>query len=143
MVRCRGHCSLSQQSEVAPMIRPRRTPRTLIVMLAVAAVALVPTLTPQVHAQGLSNCVDVTGRAAGRVACSALVWANGVQLRMTFANQHFTGATPSDKVGDFYVVAPHTGAPQGTLPFLHDHVGSNVPAQNHGTYHVHVHGYFV
>jgi hypothetical protein len=85
----------------------------------------------------------VTGNAADRVACYELVWVNGVQRRMTFANQHFTGATPSDNIGNFYVVAPQTGTPQGTLPFLHDHVVGDVPAHNQGTYRVHLHGYFV
>jgi hypothetical protein len=62
---------------------------------------------------------------------------------MTFANTQFHGATPTDKQDVFYVVAPQTSAPQGTLPFLHDHVVRDVPPQNHGAYSVQLHGFFV
>ena len=125
------------------MIRSQRTTRVLIATIAVAALALVSVPAPPVHAEGLRNCVDVTGSAAGRVACYEAVWVNGLQLRMTFANQQFPGATPSDKLDNFYVVAPQTDTPQGPLPFPHDHVVGDVPAQNHGDYSVHLHGYFV
>ena len=83
---------------------------------------------------------------AGRSgACYELVWVNGVQLRMTFPQQgeEFPGAKPSDKVDNFYVVAPQTGTPQGTLPFLHDHVVRDVPSHNQGAYSVLVRGFFV
>jgi hypothetical protein len=62
---------------------------------------------------------------------------------MTFSNVQFTGATPSDKLDNFYVVAPQTDTAQGTLPFPHDHVVRDVPRQNHGTYSVHLRGIFV
>ncbi len=64
---------------------------------------------------------------------------------MTFPQQaqEFPGAGPTDKVDMFYVVAPQTGTPQGTLPFLHDHVVRDVPSQNHGAYSVLLRGYFV
>lgn len=120
-----------------------KTIRVLIATIAAAALVFVSAATLPAHAEGLRNCVDVTGNASGRVACYETVWANGVQLRMTFSNQQFTGATPSDRVGNFYVLAPQTSSPQGTLPFLHDHVVGTVPAQNHGSYRVIYHGYFV
>nr|MDQ3328321.1 hypothetical protein [Chloroflexota bacterium] len=99
---------------------------------------------PPVQAAGLRNLVDLTGRAVDRVGCYELVWANGVQLRMTFANLRFAGATPSERVDNFYVLAPQTDTPQGTAPsFPHDHVVGNVPVQNRGGYRVHLHAYFV
>jgi len=125
------------------MTRFQKTTRNLIATITVAALALVLPTAPPVHAEGLRNCVDVTGSAAGRVACYEAVWVNGVQLRMTFADQQSTGATPTDKLDNFYVLAPQTDTIQGTLPFPHDHVVGNVPAQNHGGYSVHLHAYFV
>ena len=125
------------------MIHFPKMTRVLIATIAIAVLALVPVPAPPLQADGLRNCVDVTGSAAGRVGCYEAVWVNGVQLRMTFANQHFTGATPSDKLDNFYVLAPQTATPQGTLPFPHDHVVGAVPAQNQGDYRVHLHGFFV
>jgi hypothetical protein len=128
--------------EVRKMTHYRKITGVLIATIALAALAFgLPAAAP-VHAAGLRNCVDVTGPAAAHVACYELVWANGVQFTMTFANQGFTGATPSDKLDNFYVVAPQTGAPQGTLPFLHDHVVRDVPRQNHGDYSVKLRGIF-
>ncbi len=129
--------------KVSKMTRPRKTTRVLIATMIVAALALVLPTAPPVRAAGLRNCVDLTGRDVDRVGCYELVWRNGVQLRMTFAVQQFTGATPTDKLDNFYVVAPQTDTIQGTLPFPHDHVVGNVPAQNRGGYRVHLHGYFV
>ena len=56
----------------------RQTPRVLIAALAVAALALVVRAAPPVEAAGLTNCVELIGRAG---ACYETVWANGVQLR--------------------------------------------------------------
>jgi hypothetical protein len=93
---------------------------------------------------GIRNCVEITGPGAGRVACYELVWADGVQYRMTFSNQGFDGATPQP-LDPFYVLAPQTGAPQGYPPntFPHDHVVRAIPAGNHGTYSVRLQGFFV
>ena len=124
-------------------IRFQRASRVLLATMAVAALALVPTAAPPVDAAGLRNCVDVTGRAAARIGCYEDVWANGVELRMTFANSQFTGATPSDRLDAFYVLAPQTDTAQGSLPFPHDHVVRDVPPQNHGAYSVQLHGFFV
>ena len=131
------------KAEVRKMTHYRKITRVLIATITIAALALVLSAAPPVHAAGLRNCVDVTGPAAGHVACYELVWANGVQLRMTFANTQFKGATPSDKLDNFYVVAQQTDTPQGTLPFLHDHVVRDVPRQNHGEYSVLLRGFFV
>ncbi len=126
------------------MTNLQRTTRILITTIAVAALALVLPAAPPVQAGGLINCVDVTGSAFGRVGCYEMVWVDGNQLRMTFANQGFTGATPSGNLDNFYVIAPQTETPQGPMPsFPHDHVVANVPRQNHGAYSVHLHGYFV
>jgi hypothetical protein len=117
--------------------------RVSIATIALAVLLLVSATPRPAQAQGLRNCVDVTGKQSGRVACYEDVWVDGVQLRMTFSNQHFTGATPSDRIGSFYVVAPQTDTSQGTLPFPHDHVVGSVPAHNLGAYRVILHGYFV
>lgn len=123
------------------------TIRTLITG-AVAATAIVVTaigLSAQpAQAGGLRNCVDIAGPQSGRVGCYELVWADGVQYRMTFSNQAFAGAIPQD-LDPFYVLAPQTGAPQGYPPntFPHDHVVRAIPAGNDGTYSTKLQGYFV
>ena len=121
------------------MTRSLGTARVLIAAIAVAALALVLPAATAVQAAGLRNCVDVTGPAA----CYEIVWANGVQHRMTFSNQHFSGAPASGNLDPFYVLAPQTGTPQGTAPFLHDHVVGDTPSQNHGDYSVKLHSFFV
>jgi hypothetical protein len=120
----------------------RKITIVLIATITVAALALVLSAAPPVQAAGLTNCVELFGRSG---ACYESVWANGVQFRMTFAQtaKQFPGATPSDKVDNFYVVAQQTSTPQGTLPFLHDHVVRDVPPQNHGNYSVKLRGIFV
>jgi hypothetical protein len=93
---------------------------------------------------GLRNCVEITGPQSGRVGCYELVWADGVQYRMTFSNTSFDGATPRP-LDPFYVLAPQTDAPQGYPPntFPHDHVIRAIPAGNHGIYSVRLQGFFV
>ena len=131
------------KAEVGEMTHSRKTIRILIATVALAALALGVPNAPPLHAAGLTNCVDLNGRRAG--ACYELVWANGDQLRMTFANQgeQFAGTIPGDQQDNFYVMAPQTGTPQGALPFPHDHVVRNVPSQNHGDYSIFLHGFFV
>ena len=89
---------------------------------------------------GLPNCAD-----NGIVApCFEIVWADGVQVKMKFVNLN---PTPSNApTVNFYVLAPQTGTPQGSVPFLHDHVIGDV--QNHGddrgdNKRVRYHGFFV
>ncbi len=117
--------------------------RFLVATVAVGVIGFGVASAPAVDAAGLRNCVDVTGPAAGRAGCWELVWADGVQYRMTFSNTSFKGATPGD-LDPFYVVAPQTAAPQGEPPaFPHDHVVSGPPAHNHGSYSVQMQGFFV
>ena len=125
------------------MIRFRRMVTVLVTTMALTVVAL-GSAAPAVGAAGLRNCVDITGPQSGRVGCYELVWVNGSQHRMTFSNTSFQGATPKE-LDAFYVVAPQTDTPQGAPPntFPHDHVVRDAPAQNHGSYSVHLQGYFV
>ena len=125
------------------MTRFQRATRVLIATFAVAGLALVGTAALPAAAAGLRNCVDLTGRDIDHVGCYEAVWANGGQLRMTFANTDFTGNTPGDKLDNFYVMAPQTDTPQGALPFPHDHVVRDLPAQNHGAYSVQLRGILV
>jgi hypothetical protein len=105
--------------------------------ITVAALTLVLAAASPVQSAGLRNCIDTGGVAP----CFEMVWANGVQLKMTFANLNPKPANaPTD---NFYVMAPQTGTPQGSLPFPHDHVIGDVPPQNHGDYSVHYDGFFV
>jgi hypothetical protein len=118
------------------------------ISLFVASVALIGigfgVATAPAEAVGLRNCVEILGRQSGRVGCYELVWADGVQYRMTFSNQSFDGATPQD-LDPFYVLAPQTDAAQGYPPntFPHDHVVRAIPAGNHGSYSTKLQGFFV
>lgn len=93
---------------------------------------------------GIRNCVDVTGSQFNRVGCYEDVWVDGEQVRMTFSNLTFSGATPHE-LAPFYVLAPQSGTPQGMPPatFGHDHVVRSAPAGNHGSYTTKLQGYFV
>jgi hypothetical protein len=123
--------------------RIKTATRFLIATVSLAAVGLAFVAAPAAGAAGLRNCVDVTGPQTGRVGCYEEVWADGAQVRMTFSNQGFAGATPKE-LDPFYVVAPQTGTPQGVVPtFMHDHVVRAVPSQNHGSYSVQLQGFFV
>jgi hypothetical protein len=126
------------------MTSPRTRSRVRIAAIAIAALALLLPAAPAALAAGLRNCVDVPVAQSGRVGCWEDVWADGAQVRMTFSNTTFRGATPKDLDG-FYVVGPQTDAPQGAPPntFAHDHVVRDVPAQNHGNYSVKLQGFFV
>ena len=99
---------------------------------------------PATDAAGLRNCVDISGPQSGRVGCYENVWADGAQVRMTFSNTQFPGATPRD-LDPFYVTAAQTDTPQGAPPntFSHDHVVRSVPGDNHGSYSVRLQGFFV
>jgi hypothetical protein len=111
--------------------------RLFIATVALAGMALAVASAPPADAAGLRNCVDISGPQSGQVGCYELVWADGVEYRMTFSNQQFAGATPHE-LDSFYVLAPQSGTPQGAPPntFPHDHVVRDVPAQNHGSYSV-------
>lgn len=124
--------------------RIQTTTRLFIATMSLAAVAVAAVGAPAVGAAGLTNCVDVSGPQSGRAGCYEEVWANGVQVRMTFSNTRFTGAAPQD-LSPFYVLAPQTDKPQGAPPntFPHDHVVRDVPQQNHGQYSVKMQSFFV
>ena len=108
--------------------------RLSIATLALAGLALGVASAPSVDAAGIRNCVDISPAQSGRVSCYEDVWAGGTQVRMTFANQRFSGATPND-LDPFYVLAPQTGTPQGAPPntFPHDHVVRDVPPRTMAT----------
>lgn len=124
--------------------RIKTTTRLFIATAGLAAVVLGLVTAPTAGAAGLRSCPDVAGPQSGRVGCYELVWADGVQVRMTFSNTSFSGTTPQ-ALDPFYVIAPQTAAPQGPPPntFPHDHVVNNAPAQNHGIYSVRMQGFFV
>jgi hypothetical protein len=123
--------------------RLRTLATTAIATLALAATAASLVAAPAADAAGLRNCVDIQGRQFGRVGCFENVWADGTEVRMTFPNQHYTGAKPAE-LDPFYVVAAQSATPQGPMAgFPHDHVVRAVPSQNHGTTSVQLQGYFV
>jgi hypothetical protein len=126
------------------MINRSHASRLFVATMALAGTALAVASAPPADAAGLRNCVDISGPQSGQVCCYELVWADGVEYRMTFSNQHFAGATPHE-LDPFYVLAPQSGTPQGAPPktFPHDHVVRDVPAQNHGSYSVQLQGFFV
>ena len=111
---------------------------------ALAGIGLGVATASPAQAAGLRNCVEILGPQSGRVGCYELVWADGVEYRMTFSNQGFDGATPHD-LDPFYVLAPQSDEPQGYPPntFAHDHVVRAIPAGNHGTYSTKLQGFFV
>ena len=125
-------------------LRFRTATRLFAAAIAVAGIAFGVASAPPAEAAGIRNCVDITGPQSGRVGCYELVWADGVQYRMTFSNTSFQGATPNE-LNPFYVLAPQTNAPQGYPPntFPHDHVVRAIPSDNHGTYSARLQGYFV
>ena len=117
---------------------------SFVATLAIGVMAFGFATAPEATGAGLRNCVDITGRHFERVGCYEHVWANDAQVRMTFSNLSFNGATPRD-LDPFYVLAPQTDAPQGWPPntFPHDHVVRSVPSQGGGQYSVKVQGFFV
>ena len=111
---------------------------------ALAGIGLGVATASPAQAAGLRNCVEILGPQSGRVGCYELVWADGVEYRMTFSNQGFDGAPPHD-LDPFYLVAPQSENPQGYPPntFAHDHVVREIPAGNYGTYSTKLQGFFV
>jgi hypothetical protein len=126
----------------------QNTIRVRIATVAVAAVTLVLAGAPPVQAAAgpaqaarLLNCAVNNGIVA---PCFEIVWADGVQVKMKFVN--FSPKPSNVPTANFYVLAPQTDTPQGTVPFLHDHVIGDVPSQNHGEDpdgRVRYHAYFV
>jgi hypothetical protein len=122
----------------------RRTARLLLATMAGAALAVVAPGAPPVDAAGLRNCTELTGHDVDQVGCYELVWVDGVEVRMTFANVQFRGNVPSDNLGVFYVIGPQDDTPQSEdAAFVHDHTVGGTPRQNHGTYSVILRTFFV
>jgi hypothetical protein len=115
--------------------------RVRIATTAVAALTLVLAAAFPVQAARPTNCND----ASATTPCFEKVWSDGKQVRMTFVD--LNPAPSNIPTRNFYVLAPQTRTPQGTVPFLHDHVIGDVSPQNHGDDRgnnlIRYHGYFV
>ena len=119
------------------MTRFQNTSRARIAAVTIAALALVSAAVPAMTAAGLTNCIEITGPAAGLRGCWENVWVDGVEYRMTFFGgaKPFNGSVPTENLGKFYVVGPQDDTPQSLdHPFMHDHVVAAVPRQNGGEY---------
>ena len=122
--------SIMTRSQITIFIR--------IAAIAIAALTLVLASAHPVQATGVPNCnVSVT------TPCFEMVWVDGAQFKMTFIDLNPTPPHPSDV--NFYVLAPQTGTPQGSVPFFHDHVTADTQPHdvNHDDRNVHYHGFFV
>jgi hypothetical protein len=115
--------------------------RARIATIVVAALTPVLAVAVPAQAAALSNCNDNGGIAP----CYEKVWADGVQLKMRFIN--LAPKPSSARTRNFYVTAPQTAAPQGLVPFLHDHVIGDVPSRSddsdRGDGRARYHGFFV
>ena len=126
------------------MTRSQNTIRVCIFAITVAALTLVLASAHPVQAAGVPNC-NVSGGTT--TPCFEKVWVDGDQFKMTFVDLNPTPSNPSDV--NFYVVAPQTGTPQGSVPFLHDHVTDDTRPHeeshdvNHGDRNVHYHAFLV
>src|SRR5207247_8851963 len=117
------------------MTHLQNTIRVRIAIMTIAALTLVLASVPRAQATGLPNCNE-----SGSSPCFEMVWVNGVQVPMTFAQAPFL-ATPNAKIDPFYVIAPQTDTPQGgTVPFFHHHVVSDAPQPPHSASHPPLHG---
>jgi hypothetical protein len=141
--------SLTQRSAGSVRGRVARTTVHLL-LTAIAATSLALTglgAARPADAAGLRNCTTMDPSVGGsaRAGCWEDVWSGGTEHRMTFATgccTAFNGTDPGD-LDRFYVIAPQNDPPQSLLAsFRHDHVTRDIPAQNHGTYSVRLHGYF-
>jgi len=116
---------------------------SILVRIATATVAvmtLVLGVASPVQAASLGNC----NASGATTPCFEQVWSDGVQLKMTFVD--LNPSPSSDPTHSFYVLAPQTRAPQGSVPFLHDHVIGDVSRQTKGDEsgnNLRYHGYFV
>ena len=98
----------------------------LTVVLAVDALTVDTAAASPVQPAPLVNC----GAIGATTPCFEKVWSDDNQVKMTFVDLNPAPSTAS--VRNFYVLAPQTHTPQGTVPFLHDHVIGDVSPQNHG-----------
>lgn len=98
-----------------------------LVATSVASVTLVLAPAAPVQAAGLPNCADngIT------TPCFEKVWSDGDQVKMTFVD--LSPAQSNGPTRNFYVTAvQNTRAPQGRVPFLHDHVIGEIAPQRDG-----------
>ena len=112
-----------------------------IATTTVAALTLITAAASPVQAAGLTNCND----PGATTPCLEKIWSDGAQVKMTFID--LNPAPSNAPTRNFYVLAPQTGAPQGRVPFLHDHVIGDVSPQSRGNHRgnnpARYHGYFV
>jgi len=118
------------------MTYSQNTTRIRIVIITVAALTLVLAAAP------LAQADTVLPTVLGGQVAKELLWSNGAQFTFT-APIHPLWVANDNANPPFYVLAPQTSTPQGTNPFNHDHVISDIPSQNQGDYNVRVHGLFV
>ena len=112
-----------------------------IATTTVAALTLVLAVASPVQAAGLGNCND----PGATTPCFEKIWSDGAQVKMIFVDLN---PKPSNApTENFYVIAPQTRAPQGWVPFLHDHLIGDVSSRSHGDNRgnnlVRYHAYFV
>jgi hypothetical protein len=104
--------------------------RSILVRIAtttVAALTLVLGAASPVQAAGLGNCND----PGATTPCFEKIWSDGVQVKMIFVDLNPKPSNaPTEK---FYVMAPQTGTPQGSVSPQHDDRDGRVR----------YHGYFV
>jgi hypothetical protein len=119
------------------MISSQNTTRVRINIIVVTVLMLVMAAAPL--ARGDTSVLPTV--LGGQVA-RELLWSNGAEFTFT-APTHPLWMANDNANPPFYVLAPQTSTPQGTNPFNHDHVITDIPSQNHGDYNVRVHGLFV
>jgi hypothetical protein len=117
------------------------TVAALTMVLAVAALTTDTAAASLAQTEGLVNC----SADGATTPCFEKIWSDGKQVKMTFID--LSPAPSTVPTRNFYVLAPQTRTPQGTVPFLHDHVIGDVSPQNRGNDGgkklVRYHGYFV
>jgi hypothetical protein len=140
------HIRTKKTKRIASSLRTIAMASVAAASLTVMALVTGVSAVAPVDAAGLRNCTTITDPSFARSGCWEDVWAGGAEYRMTFATgccSQFKGRVPDD-LDNFYVIAPQSEPPQSlSAPFRHDHVVRDIPAQNHGTYSVRLHGYFV
>jgi hypothetical protein len=121
----------SQMSSIRARIATT-TATAVTVVLAVALTTGTAAAAP-VQSARATNC----SAAGATTPCFEKIWSDGDQVKMTFVD--LSPAPSTGPIRNFYVVAPQVRTPQGTSPFLHDHVIGG----GSGDTLVRYHGYFV